>query len=92
MVFQQEVPQLPAVEAQNRFNQVLREFIQVFAQPEHPLVLFLDDLQWADLASLKLLQALVQDASCRNLLLLGAYRDHEVETLRGASLHPFSGC
>ncbi len=79
---QPPVPQLPAVEAQNRFNQVLREFIQVFAQPEHPLVLFLDDLQWADLASLKLLQALMQDASCRNLLLLGAYRDHEVE------LHP----
>ncbi|BAY62151.1 serine/threonine protein kinase with two-component sensor domain [Calothrix brevissima NIES-22] len=62
--------------AENRFNLLLQKFVQVFTNQEHPLVMFLDDLQWADSASLKLLQLLMQDT--KYLLLLGAYRDNEV--------------
>lgn len=75
---QPEVAVLPPLESQNRFNRVLQKFIQVFAQPEHPLVLFLDDLQWADTASLKLLQLLGTSTERQALLLIGAYRDQEV--------------
>ncbi len=63
-------------EAQHRFYRVLQHFIQVFATGGHPLVIFLDDLQWADLASLSLMDLLVRQ--CDALLLIGAYRDHEV--------------
>ncbi|MBE9206323.1 AAA family ATPase [Nostoc sp. LEGE 06077] len=62
--------------AQNRFNLLFQKFTQVFTSPEHPLVIFLDDLQWADSASLKLMQILMADTSY--LLLIGAYRDNEV--------------
>ena len=75
---QPEVPQLGSTESQNRFNRVYKQFIRVFTKPEHPLVLFLDDLQWADLASLKLLQLLITDIDSEYLLLIGAYRDNEV--------------
>lgn len=75
---QPEVPQLGATESQNRFNQVFKQFVRVFAKPSHPLVLFLDDLQWADSASLKLIQLIVTDADRESLLLIGAYRDNEV--------------
>ena len=73
--------QPPAVElsgtaAQNRFNLLFQKFTQVFTSIEHPLVMFLDDLQWADSASLKLIQLLMADTS--HLLLIGAYRDNEV--------------
>ncbi|MCC5631788.1 trifunctional serine/threonine-protein kinase/ATP-binding protein/sensor histidine kinase [Nostoc sphaeroides CHAB 2801] len=75
--------QPPAVElsgmaAQNRFNLLFQKFIQVFTTLEHPLVIFLDDLQWADLASLKLMQLLIDESQSGYLLLLGAYRDNEV--------------
>jgi len=70
--------ELPPAEGRNRFNRAFREFIAVFARPEHPLALFLDDLQWADPASLSLLEALLRDTGAGNLLLLGAYRDTEV--------------
>jgi predicted ATPase/class 3 adenylate cyclase len=80
---QPPVPQLLAQEAQNRFNRVFQQFISVFAQKEHPLVLFLDDLQWADTASLKLIQHLVTETSDKALLMIGAYRDNEV-----TSTHP----
>ncbi|WP_434685483.1 PAS domain S-box protein [Pseudanabaena minima] len=73
---QPNVIELSGNAAQNRFNLVLQKFIQVFATPEHPLVMFLDDLQWADLSSLRLMQLLMQDA--RYLLMVGAYRDNEV--------------
>jgi serine/threonine protein kinase len=75
---QPPVPALGATETQARFNRVFQAFIGVFAQKEHPLVLFLDDLQWADSASLKFIQALITDANIGYLLLLGAYRDNEV--------------
>ncbi|WP_445241545.1 ATP-binding protein [Microcoleus vaginatus] len=75
---QPEVPELAPVESQNRFNRVFKEFIRVFAQKEHPLVIFLDDLQWADSATLKLMQILITDPDQKYLLLIGAYRDNEV--------------
>ncbi|HIK12328.1 MAG TPA: AAA family ATPase [Oscillatoriaceae cyanobacterium M33_DOE_052] len=74
---QVRLPELGPNEAQNRFNLVFQNFIKVFTQPEHPLVLFLDDLQWADGASLKLMQLLMSAAS-PGLFLIGAYRDNEV--------------
>ncbi|MDZ8087191.1 MAG: AAA family ATPase [Nostoc sp. DedQUE12b] len=77
--------QLPATElspsaAQNRFNLLFQKFIQVFTTKEHPLVIFLDDLQWADSASLKLMQLLISESGSGSLLLIGAYRDNEVST------------
>ncbi|MFW9263015.1 AAA family ATPase [Nostoc sp. CALU 546] len=72
------VPQLGSSESQNRFNRVFQQFIHVFSQPGHPLVLFLDDLQWADSASLKLIQLIMTDPDSQYLLLIGAYRDNEV--------------
>ncbi|MDI9641730.1 AAA family ATPase [Geitlerinema splendidum] len=75
---QPTLPEVSATEAQNRFNRVFKEFIHAFTQPEHPLVLFLDDLQWADTASLKLLQMLINDPESQCLLIIGAYRDNEV--------------
>ncbi|PTL83494.1 ATP-binding sensor histidine kinase [Vitiosangium sp. GDMCC 1.1324] len=75
---QPPLQELPPTEAQNRFRQVLLKFLGVFATPEHPLVMFLDDLQWADQASLQLLQHLLTHPETPPLLLLGAYRDNEV--------------
>jgi predicted ATPase/tRNA A-37 threonylcarbamoyl transferase component Bud32 len=75
---QPPVPELTGSAAQNRFNLLFQKFIATFATSEHPLVIFLDDLQWADLASLKLVQLLVSQTSRGYLLLLGAYRDNEV--------------
>ncbi|MDB9515331.1 AAA family ATPase [Kamptonema animale CS-326] len=79
---QPAAPELSGNAAQNRFNLLIQKFVQVFTQAEHPLVIFLDDLQWADSASLKLLQMLMQDTG--HLLILGAYRDNEV-----SPVHPF---
>lgn len=75
---QPPVPELPAAESQNRFNRVFQKFIRVFANKNHPLVLFLDDLQWADIASLKLLELLLSDGNLSYILVIGAYRDNEV--------------
>ncbi len=75
---QPAVPTLGPTEAQNRFNLVFQNFIKVFTQPEHPLVIFLDDLQWADGASLKLIQLLMTTPDSHYLFLIGAYRDNEV--------------
>src|SRR5262249_37110055 len=72
------VPDLPPQDAQRRFQMVFRQFIGVFARPEHPLALFLDDLQWLDAATLDLLEDLLSRSDLRNLLLIGAYRDNEV--------------
>ncbi|HBR00802.1 MAG TPA: serine/threonine protein kinase, partial [Cyanobacteria bacterium UBA11691] len=75
---QPPVPELSGSAAQSRFNLLFQKFIQVFTTPEHPLVIFLDDLQWADSASLKLMQLLMGESETGYLLLLGAYRDNEV--------------
>jgi predicted ATPase/signal transduction histidine kinase len=69
---------LPPQEARNRFQLVFRRFLGVFAHEEHPLALFLDDLQWMDSATLDLLEHLVTHSEVRHLLLVGAYRDNEV--------------
>ena len=79
---QPPVLELGANESQNRFNLVFQNFIKVFTKPEHPLALFLDDLQWADGASLKLIQLLMSTAA-PGLFLIGAYRDNEV-----SAVHP----
>ena len=75
---QLSVTELSSTAAQNRFNLLLSKFIRVFTQAEHPLVIFLDDLQWADSASLNLIQLLMSDTDSKYLLLIGAYRDNEV--------------
>ncbi|WP_375773614.1 AAA family ATPase [Archangium gephyra] len=75
---QPPVPELPPADAQNRFNRLFQRFLAVFATAERPLVLFLDDLQWADFASLQLLKYLTLHPDTPPLLLLGAYRDNEV--------------
>ncbi|MBW4687241.1 MAG: AAA family ATPase [Komarekiella atlantica HA4396-MV6] len=83
---QQPVQPLEPTEAQNRFNAVFQNFIRVFCQRSHPLVIFLDDLQWADSGSLKLLEVMMTDDNMKYLLLLGAYRDNEVGPNHPASL------
>ncbi|MBX9255839.1 AAA family ATPase [Desmonostoc muscorum CCALA 125] len=75
---QPAVPELSGSAVQSRFNLLFQKFIQVFTTQEHPLVIFLDDLQWADSASLKLMQLLMTEASNSYLLVIGAYRDNEV--------------
>ena len=76
---QPPVPELEPQQAQRRFQFVFRRFIGVFARPEHPLALFLDDLQWLDAATLDLLEDLLTQTDVRHLLLVGAYRDNEVD-------------
>ena len=80
---QPPVTVLPPKDAQARFQLVFRRFIGVFARREHPLALFLDDLQWLDSATLDLLEDLLSRPDIRHLLLIGAYRDNEV-----SSSHP----
>src|ERR1700726_1464579 len=75
---QPPVPDLPPQDAQNRFQIVFRRFLGVFARKEHPLALFLDDLEWLDTATLDLLEHLVTHPEGRHVLLIGAYRDNEV--------------
>src|SRR6266851_1289418 len=75
---QPPVPELPPQDAQGRFQLVFRRFIGVFARPEHPLVLFLDDLQWLDAATVDLMEDLLIRADVPHLMLIGAYRDNEV--------------
>ncbi|MEH2147316.1 trifunctional serine/threonine-protein kinase/ATP-binding protein/sensor histidine kinase [Nostoc sp.] len=75
---QPPAPELSGSAAQNRFNLLFLKFTQVFTALEHPLVIFIDDLQWADSASLKLMHLLMSEADIGYLLLIGAYRDNEV--------------
>ncbi|MEM9216381.1 MAG: ATP-binding sensor histidine kinase [Cyanobacteria bacterium P01_F01_bin.150] len=75
---QPEATDLSGAAAQNRFNVLFQKFIAVFTTPEHPLVMFLDDLQWADSASCNLMKVLMGESETTYLLLLGAYRDNEV--------------
>lgn len=75
---QPSVPDLEPAEASNRFNRAFQKFISIFSQSQHPLVLFLDDLQWSDFASLNFLQLLLLNPESHHLLVIGAYRDNEV--------------
>jgi predicted ATPase/signal transduction histidine kinase/DNA-binding NarL/FixJ family response regulator len=80
---QPSISELDSTAAQNRFNFLFQRFIQVFPQRTHPLVLFLDDLQWADFASLQLIQLIVTRTATPYLLIIGSYRSEEV-----SSAHP----
>jgi PAS domain S-box-containing protein len=80
---QPPVPEVGATEAQNRFNRIFQNFVRVFCSKEHPLVIFLDDLQWFDSATLKLIKLILLDEQTQYLFLIGAYRDSEVH-----STHP----
>jgi PAS domain S-box-containing protein len=82
---QPALPGLPPQETRRRFELVFQRFIGVFARPEHPLVLFLDDLQWLDAATLDLLEALLTRSGLQHVMLIGAYRDNEVD-----AAHPLS--
>ena len=79
------IPEVGAAEAQNRFNQVFQKFIRVFCSQEHPLVIFLDDLQWVDSASIQLIELMLLDEQTQSLFLIGAYRNNEVSLT-----HPFA--
>jgi PAS domain S-box-containing protein len=80
---QPAIADLSPQEARQRFQGVLRRFIRAFARAEHPLVLFFDDLQWVDAATLDVLESLLTERDLQNLLLIGAYRSNEV-----ARAHP----
>ncbi|NES69288.1 MAG: AAA family ATPase, partial [Okeania sp. SIO2D1] len=75
---QPPIPVLGGNEAQNRFHLVFGNFIHIFCDKEHPLTLFIDDLQWADLATLQLMERMLLDGQTESLLLLGAYRNNEI--------------
>ena len=77
---QPRVPELEAFEAQNRFNLVFQNFVQVFCKRAHPLVLFLDDMQWADAASLNLVTLIVSARATESLLLV-----HDLSRQRGVA-------
>lgn len=72
-------PPVGPVEALNRFQSVFQNFVGALARPGRPLVVFLDDLQWADAATLGLLQPLLTSPGIQSLFLMGAYRDNEVD-------------
>ncbi|OQW93420.1 MAG: hypothetical protein BWK79_11235, partial [Beggiatoa sp. IS2] len=75
---QPPVPKLGPVETQNRFNLMFQSFLRVLCTPTHPLVIFFDDLQWADSASLKLIKLMLTDEQTHSLLIIGTYRNNEV--------------
>ncbi|MEW6056351.1 MAG: AAA family ATPase [Bdellovibrionota bacterium] len=80
-----EAPALDPIQAQVRFLNCFLSLIQVFTSKEHPLAIFLDDLQWADLASLDLIKSLLNRPNCQSFYLICSYRDSEV-----TAAHPFS--
>jgi PAS domain S-box-containing protein len=80
---QPPIPEVGSTEAQNRFNRLFQNFVRVLCSEEHPLVIFLDDLQWIDSATLKLIELILLDEQIQHLFLIGAYRDNEV-----VSTHP----
>jgi len=81
---QPAVPKVGPTEAQNRFNIFFLNFVKVLCDKDHPFILFIDDLQWVDSASLGLLKSMMLDNNIKHLLIIGAYRDNEVD-----SRHPF---
>ena len=76
---QPPLPEMGALESRNRFTAVLLDFIDLFCEKNHPLVIFLDDLQWVDADTLMLVERIAQDQEKKPLLFLGAYRDNEVD-------------
>ncbi len=81
---QPELPKLEGKESQNRFNYVWTNFVKAMCSPQHPLVMFIDDMQWADSASLNLLKVLLTDKEIKHFLCITAYRDNETD-----AAHPF---
>ena len=76
---QPPTPDLPPQQTRRLFQIAFRRFVGAFAKPEHPLALFLDDLQWVDVATLDLLEDLMSGSDLRHLLVIGAYRDNEID-------------
>lgn len=76
---QPELPELGGEESENRFYYVFKNFLRVFTDKSHPLVLFLDDLQWADLASLQLIRNVLTDPNNGAILFIGSYRENEID-------------
>jgi predicted ATPase/signal transduction histidine kinase/ActR/RegA family two-component response regulator len=76
---QPPVARLGPAETEQRFNIVFQRFLDVLCSEEHPLFLFLDDLQWADTATLRLAKRMMTDPGVHHLLVIGAYRDDEVD-------------
>ncbi|PZF72625.1 adenylate/guanylate cyclase domain-containing protein [Taibaiella soli] len=76
---QPQLPELSAVELQNRFNYILAGFIKAIAYEGHPLVLFIDDIQWADTSSAYLFDLIFNDKDIRYLLVICAYRNNEID-------------
>jgi diguanylate cyclase (GGDEF)-like protein len=80
------IDELEPSAAQSRFNLTFTKFVRVFTLQERSLIIFLDDLQWADLASLNLIQSLMGESNIGSLMLIGAYRDREVNAAHPLSL------
>lgn len=81
---QPPIPKLDVMETKNRFKLVFQDFVQALAQPDHPLVIFLDDCQWADLSTLKLLEAILLHPESNYFMVIAAYRENEI----GNKKHP----
>jgi len=84
---QKEIPVVDGIETQHRFSYVFKKFVKAITSPQKPLVIFIDDWQWADRASLSLLETLMVKTTIKNLLIIGTYRKNEV-----TSVHPFALC
>jgi len=82
---QPAVEELQPQKAQERLRELFQKFVNLFSTHDHPLVLFIDDMQWADPGSLYLLEEIISDKRAGHLLMLLAYRDNEVDPL-----HPFA--
>jgi predicted ATPase/serine phosphatase RsbU (regulator of sigma subunit)/tRNA A-37 threonylcarbamoyl transferase component Bud32 len=83
---QEEVEKLPPTETQNRFNYIFERFIKVFTQKKHPIALVIDDLQWADSASLQLIDLFLKNAQNQYLFIIASYRDNEVDEVHPLTL------
>lgn len=78
---QPDAIEVTAEETKNRFLKVFKDFVRTFCEMDNPLIIFLDDLQWADISSLKIIKVLMSDFEIRNILFIGAYRDNEVHEM-----------
>ncbi len=76
---QPEPPAVGAAEARHRFEICFKRFVRALCRPDHPLILFIDDLQWGDRASMNLLKGLMLDGGIPHLMIIAAFRDNEVD-------------